>query len=233
MNDSIRDILTTMGVEDVDQVLRSNSDIKIIKSHIRTYFSKEDGNAFVNFDFDKDYYKTNLRGTHQAVNCAHCIAIAKRLGIVREVIDNALVNVPFNGHFETLNKQPSIIFDVVENNTDMKNFTDCVYDYFGRKVQRSLCTPENLHPEPFKKLVIANAFYPELASIKQNVTIIFTDEALRDQYLETYNGIVKVFVMPFEKALKNALTNYSDYKIFIIGSKQLYSSSIDFIKNLR
>jgi len=219
MNSSIKDILNAMGVK----YFTAFGDIKIAKTKIRTWFERSEGTAFVCFEYNDETYRTTLRGKHQAFNAAFCVAAAKRLGISKDKIDKALVNIPLNGRFETLRAKPTMIFDIVENAKDMKNFAMCVYDYFGRRVQASLTSKDNLHPEPFRRLVIADCFYPELAKIKQNVTIIFTREELQKQYLATYDGIVKTLVMDFETAIEHAITNFPDYKIFVIGGRELYN----------
>ena len=225
MNKSIRDILSALGL-DADKASSENSDIKVIKARTPVWFARENGKAYVCFEHNGEYYKTILRGKHQALNAAFCVEIAKRMGIPREKIDKVLVSIPFDGRFETLSQKPLIIFDTVESSEDMKNFAMCVYDYFGRKVQASMTTSDNIHPEPFRRLVIADVFYPELALIKQNVTIIFTKEEFQKQYLETYNGVVKTLVMDVDTALSHATKNFPEHKIFIIGGRNLYKRAI-------
>ena len=217
MNSSINDFLTAMGVDVCAQL----PDVKIAKTKVRTWFAREDSQAYVCFEYEGEIYRTTLRGKHQALNAAYCVEVATRLGIKREVIERALVSVPLDGRFETLNQKPMVIFDIVESADDMRNFAMCVYDYFGRKVQASLSSRDNLHPEPFKRLIIADVFYPEMAKIKQNVTIIFTRDELQKQYLLTYNGIVKTYVMEISDAVRHALKNFSDHKIFVIGGREL------------
>jgi len=228
MNNSVIDIVTTVLSEaGYKEVPKIPTDIKIVKKTIRAWISNEDGTAYINFEYKGEYYKTNLRGTHQAVNCAYAIEVFYHLNkngykITREHIDNGFVRVPLNGRFETIQKKPLVIFNAAVSTEDIKNFVKTVDEYFGRAVQKSLATPQNLHPKPFKKLIIYDCDFglEELIKIKQNVTIIFTSEQVRQKYLGIYNGIVKTMTMGLEKAIPHATKNFAEHKIFIVGSEK-------------
>jgi len=239
MNSSITDIVTSVLKEGMHGLSASSrlvhsvqiempANIKVIKKDVHAWITNEDGTAYINFQYKGEYYKTNLRGTYQALNCAYAIEVFKYLNqnglkITREHIDNGFVRVPFNGHFETIHKKPLVIIDKVDNAEDVKNFVKTVDEYFGRAVQRSLVTPQNLHPKPFKKVIIfdCNFGLEELIKIKQNITIIFTNEPLRQKYLTLYNGVVKTMTMTVEKAIPHAMKNFADHKIFVVGTKTI------------
>jgi len=165
-----------------------------------------------------------LRGRHQAINMARVVEDALQTGATREQIDKLLMNQPLDGKFETLQQNPRVIFNIIESPEDMKNFVTCVGDYFGRAMQARMASHENLHPAPFKRLIIADVFYPELTKIKQNVTIIFMRADLCNQYRAQYKGVVKTHVLPFDAALAS-IKDYPDHKTFIIGGRDLYETS--------
>ena len=207
--------------------MNTEEEIKIPSTHIKVYIDKcrETGVPYTYFWYKNVQYRTNLRGRHQALFCAHIVERRLRDGVKFDEIDRELTGFSLDGRFETLMRSPYVIFDIVEKPRDTKNFVINVDDYFGRKVQRSLATRDNLHPDPFRKLIIATVVHPDLIRIKQNVTIIFTSAELERQYLAMYKGIVKTFVMPFLVAINHAVNNYPGHKIFVIGDRNLYEKT--------
>jgi len=236
MNANVRDIITTIlgtagfSADETAQALGEAKDIAptiwVKQREVETWLSNQNGTAYVEFRFHNSNYKTNLRGKHQAHNCATALEIIARLScggrVTRAHIDRGLANVPLNGRFQTISKKPLVIFDTITTAQDMKNFVFAVDDYFGRATQKSLQSPTNLHPRPFKRLIICDVVFPELAIIKQNVTIIFTRPELQTEYRRHYDrAVVKTMVMPFDKALPHATENFPEHKIFIIGNQEL------------
>jgi len=224
MGDSIHDIITSVfheaGIYNVNaaQVISDAGNIRIKKKDVSARILNENGTAYIGFVYKGEYYKTVLRGKFQAWNAAFCIEIFRKMNIAREYIDRGLISIPLDGRFETIIKKPLVIFDAVSCAESMKHFVENVDDYFGRAAQKALITQQNLHPKPFKRLIICDYFSPALARIKQNVTIIFTREQLQKEYLATYNGVVKTMVMEFEKALQFSVENFPEHKIFIVAS---------------
>ena len=235
MNSSIHDIMATIfrnadNPLDVGSVLAQNNDIKIHKTKIHPLLVRENGTALVTFEYKGDIYRTTLRGRHQAFNAAYCVEVARRLNIDGKHVDSALTNIPLNGRFEKLCNYPAVIFDMVESREDAKNFINCVDDYFGRAVQVGLAGPNNLHPVPFRRLIISSVFFPELCKIKQNVTIIFTNPELREQYSShSQSRVVKTYVMDIETAIKHAINKFPDHKICIIGNRELYEKCVSLL----
>ena len=236
MNNSIRDIITSVLKEAGHSEFQIPAGIKVAKKDVHAWITNEDGKAYINFNYKSEFYdrpyKTNLRGTHQALNCAYALEVFRHLNekgfnITREHIDNGFVKVPLNGRFETINKKPLVIFDTAENTDDVRNFVNCVNEYFGRSMQKALATPQNLHPKPFKKLIIFDCGFglDELTRIKQNVTIIFTNEQIQKKYLSIYDGVVKTLVLKLDKAIAHATKNFSEYKILILGKEDIYQET--------
>jgi len=237
MNNNVRNIITSIlraagfTAVEIARALREAETIYpkiwVKQREVDAWLVSNDGVAYVAFNFRGSNYETNLRGRFQAYNCAVAIEIISRLSNAARVssvqIENGLVNVPLKGLFETISKKPSVIFDTVTTPAQMKDFVSCVDDYYGRAMQKSLESETNLHPRPFRRLVICDYVSAELASIKQNITIIFTCEELEKQYRGYYSGAaVKTMVMPIEKAYPYALEHFSDYKILVIGGEGLY-----------
>ena len=225
----VRDIIAgVVGAADVDAIIADNADIKLLKTKIHSWLSRAGGKAVVCFEHNGEQYQTNLRGTHQAANCIYALEIIARLrsggaNISRERVEAALMNVPLDGRFETICPRPFIVFDTVQSEADMRNFIGTVDDYFGRQMKRQMRTADNLHPDSFKRLIIADVFFAPLIKIKQNVQIIFTSDALQAAYLAAYNGVVKTSVMPIDRAVAYAKKTFPDHKIFIIGGRELYN----------
>jgi len=196
-----------------------NGAIKIPKKAVDAWFINENGVAWTCFEYKGDVYRTNLRGKHQAYNCAHIIEQMRAQGKSRAEIDRHLANIPLDGRFETVLKKPLVIFDRLESAEDVKNLVRAIDDYFGREMQKAQSSRTNLHPRPFKKLIIFDfdKGLGELSYIKQNVTLIFTSEAMRRAYLETYSGVTKTYVMDLEKAISHAVQNFPEHKIFVVG----------------
>lgn len=225
--DVVNSILKEAGHTPLDpaQIVHAHSDVRVIKKHVRSWMLGENSMAYIGFEYKGQIYKTVLRGHHQAVNCAYAIEICERLKIARQYIDRGLVNIELNGRFETISKKPFVVFDTVQTAEDMKNFCANVDDYFGRAMQKAQATPQNIHPKPFKRLIICDYFSPELCCIRQGLKIIFTTGKLQKQYFDNCKSIVKTSVMEFEKALPHALQNFPEHKIFIIGGQNLYQKS--------
>jgi len=226
MNQTIQDILNIMKISP-GQAEGVSADLIIIKSQTPAFLErdKQTGKAYIRFQHKGKIYRTVLRGKHQALNAAFCIEVARRLGVQPDVVEKALVTIPLDGRFETIRKSPQVIFDIVQSAEDMKNFANCACDYFGREVQNSMRTPTNVRPEPFRRLIIADVFYPDLVKVKQGTTIIFTDAQMQRDYLALYNKQVKTLVMPIETAINYAVTNYPTHKIFIIGAQGLFEKA--------
>jgi len=198
---------------------------RIYRNAIESWIDTENGVPYISFIYNGEHYQTNLRGKHQAFNMAHIVRDMKSAGKSREEIDDVLLNQDITGKFETISKNPTVIFDTVQSNEDAKNFMTAVDDYFGRSMQRSAARAKGeLHSTTFKKLVIADVFYPELTrTVRQNLTIIFTSKELEDQFKNAgASKVTKTMVMQdIRQALVFARKNFPTHKVFVIGCQNL------------
>ncbi len=203
--------------------------------------NKED---VINYSFDDEYQqidykeykniKTNLKGKCQIYNTAialECMDILKQKGyeITEESIRKGLSTVIHKARFETLSKDPCIIFDGGHNENAIQNLMSTIRQYYPEK--RKIYIISLLKTKDYKTVI-------RLLSQDKNGVFIFTSGNDENRYVskETlYQEAQKylsnnIYKEDLKTAINLARNTYKNEIIMIIGSFYVYKDVIDFIK---
>ena len=179
------------------------------------------------FDYDK-YTKIeiNLKGKVQIYNAAICIEAVKILNekgykIQEDAIRTGLKTVIHRARFETINKNPLVIFDGGHNENAIKNLITTLNQYYSKKDKVFIISI--LKTKDYKT-IIENL-------LKQDATFIFTSGNDKNRYVSkedlfevaTKYKTQNIFTYELEDAINKALTDYKDKLICIVGSFYVYA----------
>lgn len=216
-----------------------NTSLCVVNSEsLCNYSSSKDYQKFDYKDF-KDVY-INLKGKVQIYNAAiaiECINILNENGfrIDRDSIYDGLNSVVHKARFETLHKEPTIIFDGGHNENAIKNLKETINQYYKDKkiiyIVSLLKTKD--YPTIIKHFVNT-----------KNAVFFFTDGNDKNRYVakedllkaakENYNeeNNIEFFTSSLEDAIKTASENYKDELILVVGSFYVYKDVCPLISKL-
>lgn len=229
-------------------IIKQNSDTIMVNQDNSTYIIKREcenknsklhlinENDVTNYNFN-EYYQTfdyeeykaveiNLKGKVQIYNAAICIKCAQILNkkgykIKEEAIRNGLKTVIHKARFETLSKDPLVIFDGGHNENAIKNLVSTLNQYYSKKEKVFIVSI--LKTKDYKT-VIENL-------LKQDGIFIFTSGNDKTRYVskEDLLEVAKkykthdIFAYELGDGIHKALNDYKDRLICIIGSFYVYS----------
>ena len=103
-------------------IIPNSKKLKVIKSDI-----------FLNeFVYDGTLYKTSLTGEHQIENALTVIETALKLGVSKEILQNALANTFFPARMEVISKTPTVIIDGAHNPDGADALAKTMGEYKGK-----------------------------------------------------------------------------------------------------
>lgn len=207
------------------ECIEKNSKLHIItESDVTNYDFNE---YYQIFDYDKySDIEVNLKGKVQIYNAAICIETAKILNekgynIGEEAIRNGLKTVVHKARFETINKNPLVIFDGGHNENAIKNLVSTLNQYYSKKDKVFIVSI--LKTKDYKT-IIENL-------LKQDGIFIFTSGNDKNRYVskEELLEVAKkyktqgIFAYELEEAINKSLNDYKDKLICIVGSFYVYA----------
>lgn len=199
-----------------------------------------------NISYDSDFqtfcYKQyqdvqiNLKGKKQINNaaiCLECIDILKKKGfkITEEVMREALKTVVHKARFETLQENPTIIFDGAHNEGAIDHLKQTISQYENKGKRVYIISILKTKDE---KVILKKMLEDEKA------IFYFTDGNDKTRYISkeillqeakqfaSTNTIMEV--RELEEAIVEAKRMFSDSTIFIIGSFYVYKTVVDILK---
>lgn len=186
------------------------------------------------FDYKKHKdIKLNLKGEKQFENASLCletIDIIKKQGY--EVSENAvkegLLTVIHKARFETLQENPTIIYDGGHNEEAISNFTNTVNRYYSKE--------EKIYIISILKTKDYKAVLKQLLK-DENASFIFTSGNDEERYVhseELYNVAKQITKNAnlYQKSLKDAILYAQKQKekiTFVVGSFYIYGDVIKLI----
>lgn len=229
-------------------IIKQNSDTVMVQQILATpIIQKEciekDANLHIineedvtNYNFNEDYQifdydeysgiEVGLKGKVQIYNAAICIECAKILNekgysIGEEAIRNGLKTVVHKARFETINKDPLVIFDGGHNENAIKNLVSTLNQYYSKKDKVFIISI--LKTKDYKT-IIENL-------LKQDGVFVFTSGNDKNRYVskEELLEVAKkyktqdIFAYELEDAINKSLADYKDKLICIIGSFYVYA----------
>lgn len=215
------------------ECIKKNTTLHIIdENDVTNYNFNED---YQIFDYD-DYSKieVSLKGKVQIYNAAICIECAQILNekgysIEEEAIRSGLKTVVHKARFETINKNPLVIFDGGHNENAIKNLISTINQYYSKKDKVFIISI--LKTKDYKT-IIENL-------LKQDGIFIFTSGNDKNRYVskEDLLDVAKmyttqnVFAYELKDAIDKALIEYKDKLICIIGSFYVYADVKKIVEN--
>jgi len=178
--------------------------------------------------------KVNLKGKEQIYNAAICLECTNILNslnyqIPEEAIKNALRNIIHRARFETLNKDPLVIFDGGHNENAIKNFKNILTQYYENK--NKVYIVSILKSKDYKTVL-------KYLLNDKNAIYFFTDGTTEKPYVskeDLYNEAVKLnknnnllYKEKLETAITKAISNYTDNITCIVGSFYIYKNVIEY-----
>lgn len=212
------------------------------KSNILHLIKKEN---ISNYSYDKDFQKfdyknyknilINLKGEKQIYNASICIECAeilknKSYKVLEKEIREGLKTTIHKGRFETISKEPLIIYDGAHNKPAIENFVNSIQMYYKNL--------EKVYIISILKIKDYKTILKELLKDKKSI-FIFTDGNDKEIYVskeELYNEAKKytnsksLYMYKLEDALSLTREKYKDHVTFIVGSFYIYGTVI---KNLK
>lgn len=203
-------------------------------------------NDVTNYNFNEDYQifdygeyskiEVNLKGNAQIYNAAICIQSTKILNekgynVKEEDIRIGLKTVVHKARFETINRDPLVIFDGGHNENAIKNLVNTINQYYSKKNKVFIISI--LKTKDYKTIV-ENL-------LKQDGIFIFTSGNDDKRYVskEDLLEVAKkyktqnIFAYELKDAINIALTEYKDKLILVIGSFYVYADVKKMIENKR
>lgn len=189
-----------------------------------------------NYNFSENYQifdygeysriEVSLKGKVQIYNAAICIECAKILnekgyGIKEEAIRNGLRTVVHKARFETINKNPLVIFDGGHNENAIKNLVNTLNQYYSEKEKVFIVSI--LKTKDYKT-IIENL-------LKQDGIFVFTSGNDKNRYVskEDLLDVAKryttqnIFAYELNDAINKALIKHKYKLICIVGSFYVYA----------
>ena len=238
-------------------IIKQNSDTIMLNQDNSTYIIEKEcknKNAklhlinekdITNYSFDEDYQKfdyeeykeieINLKGKVQIYNAAICIKCAKILNqkgysIKEEDIRYGLKTVVHKARFETIHKNPLVIFDGGHNENAIKNLVTTLNQYYNGK--NKVFIVSILKTKDYKTIIEQIT--------KMDGTFIFTSGNDKNRYVskeELYSvseklGKRNILKLELKDALNEAINNFKNNIICVVGSFYVYSDVIKYCKSL-
>ncbi len=212
------------------------------KNNTLTVVKKEDiknknyQDEFLTFDYKENKnIKLNLKGDKQFENASLCletINILRKKGhkISEKAVKEGLSTVIHKARFETINKEPKIIYDGGHNKEAILNFINTVNTYY--KKEEKIYIISILKTKDYKT-VLKHLLKDE------NSTFIFTSGNDEKRYVsreELYETARKMTSNEnlYQKTLQDAILYIQSQRkkvSFIVGSFYIYGDVIKMIKN--
>lgn len=226
--------------DDVNKVIYNTCKEKNNDLHI---VSEED---ILNYSYDKNYQKfdykqfkdilVNLKGYKQCINASiviECVQILNKIGykITERDMKNALKTIIHKARFETISKEPLIIYDGAHNEPAIENLKNTINMY--HKEDKKVYIISILKSKDYKTIL-------KQLCTDTEVIYIFTSGNDSTRYVEkeellktakTYLEIPNMFALDLEESIKMIKNKYIDYTKFIIGSFYIYGDVLNFIKD--
>lgn len=218
-----------------DTCKEKNNDLHIVsEKDIKNYFYDKNYQKFDYKQF-KDIL-VNLKGFKQCINASiviECVQILNKIGykITESKIKNALKTIIHRARFETISKDPLIIYDGAHNEPAIENLKNTINMY---------------HKEDIKVYIVSILKTKDYKTIlKQLCTdteaiYIFTSGNDDTRYVEkeellktakTYLKSSNMFALDLRESIKEVKNKYKYYTTFIIGSFYIYGDVLNFIKD--
>jgi len=213
------------------------------KSNILHLIQKED---ISNYSYDENFQKfdyknyknilISLKGEKQIYNASICIECAeilknKAYKISGKAIRDGLKTTIHKGRFETISKNPLIIYDGAHNKPAIENFINSVQMYY--KNSDKVYIISILKTKDYKTII------KQLLKDKKS-TFIFTDGNDIEIYVskeKLYNEAKKhtsnksLYMYKLEDALSLTRKKYKNCVTFIVGSFYIYGTVIKKLKD--
>ena len=199
----------------------------------------------INYSYNQDHQKfdykefknieINLKGkvqTQNAVECLETISILRGKGfkIPEESIRMGLKTVSHKARMEIINEDPCIIFDGGHNESAIQNLKENIKQYYNNK--------KHVYIISILQTKDHNTIIEELSSDKEAI-FYFTDGVLEKPYVtkevlleeaKKYIEKEKIKATSLENAITEAIEQYKDRYIFIIGSFYVYKKVMELLK---
>ncbi len=225
--------------ENVIPIVQKECEIKNTKLHLvkenelKNYYYDENYQAF---DYDKySKIEINLKGKVQIYNAAICIKCAEILNqkgynISDAAIRQGLKTVIHKARFETIHKNPLIIFDGGHNENAIKNLVTTLNQYYNGKDKVFIVSI--LKTKDYKTIIEQIT--------KMDGTFIFTSGNDKNRYVpkeELYSvaeklGKRNILKLELTDALSESVNNFNNNIICVVGSFYVYSDVINIVKSL-
>lgn len=216
--------------------IKNNNQLHTVENkNILNYSYNED---YQKFDYKK--YKNimiNLKGEKQLLNssmCIECVEILRKKNflISDEALRSGLSTVIHKGRFETINKNPQIIYDGAHNEPAIENFCKSVKMYYTE--QKKLYIVSILKTKDYKMMI------KKLLEDEKGVFIFTTgnnsekyvakEELIKEAKQYTLNK--NLYTKELEQAIEEIKEKYKDYVTFFVGSFYVYGTVTDKIKKI-
>lgn len=213
------------------------------KNNLLHTIQKEDitnysyNNELQQFNY-KDYegILINLKGEKQIYNsciCIECIEVLRSEGydISDKALRNGLRTVVHRARFETIYKEPTIIFDGGHNKPAIENFMHSVKMYYQNN--RKVYIISILKTKDYRTIL------KDLLQ-DEDATFIFTDGNDKHAYTSKEEMLAyaraqskstKLFAQKLDEAIKTVTSEYKEYVVFCVGSFYVYGSVIELLSN--
>ncbi len=227
--------------DDVNKVIfntckEKNNDLHII--------SEKD---IINYSYDKNYQKfdykqfkdilVNLKGYKQCINASiiiECVQILNKIGyeIIEKDMKTALRTIIHKARFETISKEPLIIYDGAHNEPAIENLKNTINMY--HKEDKKVYIISILKSKDYKTIL-------KQLCTDLDIIYIFTSGNDSTRYVEkeellktakTYLKIPNMFALDLEESIREVKNKYINYTTFVIGSFYIYSDVLKFISKL-
>lgn len=225
--------------EDVNNIINQtctekNNKLHIVnKQNIKNYSYNQE---FQKFDY-KDYegILINLKGEKQLLNSClaiECIDILreKMYNISDEALRRGLKTVIHKGRFETINKEPLMIYDGAHNEPAIENFVKSCEMYY--KNQNRVYIISILKRKEYKTIL-------KVLLRSENTVFIFTDGENNGKYVpkeelleiaKKYKNIDSLHALELGEAIDLVRKEYKDSVIFFVGSFHTYGTVMEKLK---
>lgn len=209
--------------------LNKNNELSVIKK--ADIQNKKYENELLVFDYKQNKnIKLNLKGDKQFENASLCletINILKQKGfnISEKAIKEGLMTVIHKARFETINKEPKIIYDGGHNEEAILNFINTVNTYY--KKEEKIYIISILKSKDYKTVL-------KYLLKDENSTFIFTSGNSEERYvssIELYETAKKITNSEklYKKTLEDAIL-YAQGQVenvsFVVGSFYIYGDVI-------
>ena len=227
--------------DDVNKVIFNTCKDKNNDLHI---ISEKD---IINYSYDKNYQKfdykqfkdilVNLKGYKQCINASiiiECVQILNKIGyeIIEKDMKTALRTIIHKARFETISKEPLIIYDGAHNEPAIENLKNTINMY--HKEDKKVYIISILKSKDYKTIL-------KQLCTDLDIIYIFTSGNDSTRYVEkeellktakTYLKIPNMFALDLEESIREVKNKYINYTTFVIGSFYIYSDVLKFISKL-